>query len=81
MGYIMTKDGWMELSAAVVCVNHNRIEGCFRSTSLEEAQKETGYRADMYARDVAAYISGNLRKERIFDAFAPPMYGAFGEKL
>lgn len=79
MSIIMTDRGWQQLE--VVCVNHNDLQGVYRGSSSLVASSSMMLRAENYARDVNAYIAGDLPKEQIFRAFDAPVFGAFGEKL
>lgn len=81
MCLIMTEDGWQQLGNGKVCSNHNKLEGVFRPTTIEDAQTSNSLRAHAYESDVRMYLNGNLRKEELFRAFDTPVYGAFGEKL
>ena len=44
--HIMTRRGWQPLQK--VCLNHNRLEGVFRSVLLEDAKAENLRRADKF---------------------------------
>lgn len=76
---IKTAKGWRPLFCP--CVNSNMVEGVFSNVSVEEAMATTGARAQLFEDAVENYIAGNLPKERLFDAFNPPVYGAYGDKL
>lgn len=77
--YIKTVRGWMPLIRH--CSNSNQLEGVFSSVPLEDNIRHNAKRLAKYGIAVEQYGKGMLDKERIFDAFNEPMYGAFGEKL
>lgn len=76
MCLIMTEDGWKSLSDAIVCVNHNDVQGIYRPCSHEHAVAETMIRANQFCEVVER---GNIREIKNFDGHR--LYGAFGERL
>lgn len=61
--------------------------GTFKNTSIEEARKVTGARADKYAEYLTKYVKGEYGgKEGLKEMWSAvgtlkPMFGAFGERL
>lgn len=81
MCLIKTERGWINLGDAVLCDNHNDIEGCVTKYSEAEARAVTGVRARNFEMNVRQYIAGEMEERHIWRAFSGDMHGAFGEKL
>lgn len=81
--HIMTDVGWQPLTPR--CVNHNKLEGVFRPSTIEAARAECSARADRF--NEANSVTSMMLKQEFFsghqflDKGHPPLLGAFGEKL
>lgn len=73
MLYIRTAEGWKPwLASYKVCDNHNKLEGVFTDTSLEDNRKSLQPRIDRFCA---------LMREGQAKNWNEPLFGAYGEKL